>query len=387
MRFFHVFNRNDFFCNICAPRFYGAFLLLHQHFISQNITINKMRKKVLLLPILALLLAGCASRVPQEKDMKAYLMVYHKDETHGLYMAISPDGYSFTDINNGNPVMAGDTIALQRGIRDPHIYRGPDGAFYLTMTDLHIYAQRDGYRETQFERPFEEFGWGNNRALVLMKSRDLINWTRANVRIDELSPELTGIGSAWAPETIYDDKAGKLMIYFSMRFGADTTNMHYVYVNDDFNRIESLPVQFFSATRPNAIDGDITKFNGKYYMFYASGGIKRVVSDRINGGYSVEPEVYDSEEAACEAPNVWKRIGEDKWVLMYDIYGLKPAPTFGFRETSDFENFTDLGRFNSGVMKAMNFERPKHGAVVHLTKKEAERLCKYWGLDMTFDIL
>ena len=86
--------------------------------------------------------------VPQEKDMSAYLMVFHKDETHGLYMAVSRDGYTFTAMNDGEPVIAGDTIAYQRGIRDPHIYRGPDGAFYLAMTDLHVFAKRDGYRET-----------------------------------------------------------------------------------------------------------------------------------------------------------------------------------------------------------------------------------------------
>ena len=79
--------------------------------------------------------------IPSEKDMAAYLMVYFKDDTHSLYMALSPDGYSFTDVNNGQPVIAGDSIALQRGIRDPHIMRGPDGAFYLAMTDLHIYAR------------------------------------------------------------------------------------------------------------------------------------------------------------------------------------------------------------------------------------------------------
>lgn len=41
--------------------------------------------------------------IPSEKDMAAYLMVYFKDDTHSLYMALSPDGYSFTDVNNGSP--------------------------------------------------------------------------------------------------------------------------------------------------------------------------------------------------------------------------------------------------------------------------------------------
>ena len=65
--------------------------------------------------------------IPSEKDMGAYLMVYFTDPTHSLFMAVSRDGYSFTAVNNGQPVIAGDTIAEQRGIRDPHIYRGPDG--------------------------------------------------------------------------------------------------------------------------------------------------------------------------------------------------------------------------------------------------------------------
>ena len=63
--------------------------------------------------------------IPEEKDMGAYLMVFHRDETHGLYMAVSRDGYTFTAVNEGEPVLAGDTIAQQRGIRDPHIFRGP----------------------------------------------------------------------------------------------------------------------------------------------------------------------------------------------------------------------------------------------------------------------
>ena len=56
--------------------------------------------------------------IPEEKDMGAYLMVFHRDETHGLYMAVSRDGYTFTAVNEGEPVLAGDTIAQQRGIRD-----------------------------------------------------------------------------------------------------------------------------------------------------------------------------------------------------------------------------------------------------------------------------
>lgn len=77
------------------------------------------------------------ARMPAEKDLAGYLMVYFKDQTHSVYFAISRDGYSFTDVNGGNPVIDGRKVAEQRGVRDPYITRGPDGAFYLGLTDMH----------------------------------------------------------------------------------------------------------------------------------------------------------------------------------------------------------------------------------------------------------
>lgn len=321
--------------------------------------------------------------VPQEKDMSAYLMVCHRDETHGLYMAISHDGYTFTALNDGEPVMAGDTIACQRGIRDPHIYRGPDGAFYLAMTDLHVFAKRDGYRDTEWERDGKVYAWGNNRGLVLMKSWDLINWKRTNVRFDLMSAAMSEIGCAWAPEVTYDERKGKLMIYFTMRFKNEANKLYYVYVNDDFDTIETLPQILFEYPneKVSAIDGDITKVGDKYHLFYVAhdgpAGIKHAVSDRANGDFEFDPRWYDYEPKACEAPNVWKRIGEDKWVLMYDVYSVTPH-NFAFIETSDFVNFKNLGRFNEGVMKTTNFTAPKHGAIIQITAEEAGKLESYW---------
>ena len=326
---------------------------------------------------------------PQEKDMAAYLMVFHQDEDHCLHAAISRDGYTFTALNDGKPIIAGDTIADQKGIRDPHIYRGPDGGFYLAMTDLHIYAQRDGYRDTEWERDGKTYGWGNNRGLVLMKSFDLIHWTRTNIRFDQMSKEFAQIGCAWAPETVYDPVTGRMMIYFTMRFGTEQNRLYYVYVNQDFNRIESIPqILFEYPSGASAIDGDITPIwneerqKMEYHLFYVAhesgSGIKQAVSDRIDGGYRFDPRWIDFEPVACEAPNVWKRIGEDKWVLMYDIFGINPH-NFGFVETSDFVHFKNLGRFNEGVMKTTNFRSPKHGAVIHLTQEEADRLENYWN--------
>ena len=321
---------------------------------------------------------------PSEKKLAAYLMVFHQDEDHGLHMAISHDGYTFTALNDGKPVIAGDTIAEQRGIRDPHIMRGPDGAFYLAMTDLHIYAKREGYRDTEWERDGKKYGWGNNRGLVLMKSRDLIHWKRTILRIDQLGDEFSEIGCAWAHEVVYDTTRGKLMIYFTMRFGNGQNKLYYAYVNNDFNALETKPQLLFEypIDGKSAIDGDITFALGKYHLMYVAhdgkSGIKHAWSDRPNEGWHYEPNFVDFEPRACEAPHIFKRIGEDKWVLMYDIFSIQPH-NFGFAETTDFKHWTHLGRFNEGVMKTTNFRSPKHGAIVLLTKKEARKLEKKYS--------
>ncbi len=349
--------------------------------------------KLFLQGVVLLLIAVAASaqtklKVPQEKDMKAYLMVYFKDDTHGLYMALSKDGYSFTDVNNAKPIIAGDSIALQKGIRDPHITRVPDGMFYLALTDLHIFAQKMGLRDTEWERDGKQYGWGNNRSMVFMKSKDLINWTRNIIRVDQAFPGLEDIGCAWAPELIYDQHKQKMMVYFTMRFKDGKNKVYYSYMSDDFTKMETAPKLLFEYPKDvSYIDADITRVGNKFHMFYVphdgTAGIKQAVSDSINAGYVYDPKWYDPEPKACEAPNVWKRIGTDKYVLMYDIYGIKPH-NFGFSETTDFATFKDLGHFNEGSMKATNFSSPKHAAVVHLTSKEANTLAKRWGLKMKF---
>lgn len=323
---------------------------------------------------------------PATRDARtAYLMTYFTDEDHSLHFATSRDGYSFTDVNGGRAVMNGRDVAEQKGIRDPHIVRGPDGAYYMAMTDLHIFAKREGLRDTEWERPEAQYSWGNNRNMIFMKSYDLTHWTLARVTPSALFPRYRDAGNMWAPETIYDPAKKAMMVYFTTRDGNGPNYLVYSYADPDFTTLTEAPKKLFDYPDPkvNVIDADITRVGDKYHMFYvahqAPGNIRHSVSTKINGDWTKDLRKVDPETAASEAPTLWRRHGADTYVLMYDVFGIKPN-NMGFAETTDFVTYKNIGRFNEpgSPMKATNFTRPKHGAVIAITPAEAQRVERYF---------
>ena len=89
--------------------------------LTLKTTLKNMKKTFLFLA--AAVLFSCndkkTTQIPTEDEMGAYIMVYHKDADHSLHMALSYDSYTWTALNNDKPIIAGDTIAMQKGIRDP----------------------------------------------------------------------------------------------------------------------------------------------------------------------------------------------------------------------------------------------------------------------------
>lgn len=322
------------------------------------------------------------ARALEEKDYAGYLMVYFEDETHSAYLAISRDGYTFTDVNGGDPVFDGTALAEQKGVRDPHLTRGPDGAFYLAMTDLHIFGKRAGFRDTEWQRPAEKYGWGNNRALVLMKSWDLVHWTHSDFRVDQAFPELGDIDCSWAPETTYDPVAKRMMVYFTIRYGNKNANIYESYADDAFTRLETTPRVIPDI---GGIDGDLTRVGDRWHLFFVGGAkIFHAVSPEIGRGFVTEPGKINPDPVPTEAPNLFKRLGTNTYVLMYDVYGARPH-NMGFSETEDFVTWRHLGHFNEGVMKGTNFARPKHGAVTYLTRDELRAVVAHWHMDFPVD--
>lgn len=312
----------------------------------------------------AVLFANAQKNKPKE-PYTAYLFAYftgNRKIDESIHFAISHDGYNYRALNNNNPVILSENISSTGGVRDPHILRGHDGkTFYMVVTDM-VSAK----------------GWNSNRAMVLLKSTDLINWTSSIVNIQKRFAGHDSLLRVWAPQTIYDAKARKYMIYFSMKHGNNPDKIYYAYANKDFTDLEAEPKQlFYHPQNTSCIDGDIIYANGQYHLFFktegSGDGIKKAVANKVNGPYELKEDKYlQQTREAVEGSGAFKLNNSDEWILMYDVY---KKGKYQFTKSKDLSNFKTIDE-----EVTMNFH-PRHGTVMSITAAEAERLAKKWPSD------
>lgn len=317
--------------------------------------------KVLWATLLCLSLHICSyaqAENQQEKDYVAYLFAYftgNNVEQEAIHFAVSEDGYNYKALNNNQPVIDSKKISSTGGVRDPHILRCEDGkTFYMVVTDM-----------------TSSKGWDSNRAMVLLKSTDLVNWSSSVINIQEKYAGQEDLKRVWAPQTIYDPQAGKYMVYWSMLHGDGADIIYYAYANKDFTDIEGEPKQlFFPENGKSCIDGDIIYKDGTFYMFYKTeghgNGIKLATTSSLTSGQWTEYDGYKQQTTdAVEGSSVFKLIGSDTYILMYDVY---MKGKYQFTESKDLKNFKVIDHTIS-----MDFH-PRHGSVIPITREELKRL-------------
>lgn len=322
-------------------------------------------KKYLFRIVLTLFILFLGFRVygVEEKDYAGYLFTYftgnHISEEAICY-AISTDGYSYSALNNNKPVLDSKIISSTGGVRDPHILRCEDGnTFYMVATDM-----------------VSGNGWNSNRAMVLLKSTDLINWQHTVVNMQKRYDGQEKLLRVWAPQTIYDREAGKYMIYWSMLYEGGVDVIYYAYANDDFTDLIGEPKPLFlPSDGKSCIDGDIVYKDGLYHLFYKTeghgNGIKVAVTKSLTSGKWIEDNGYKQQtKDAVEGAGIFKLIGQDKYILMYDVY-MKGA--YQFTETEDFKKFKIVDH-----EVKMDFH-PRHGTVIPITSEELKRITDRWG--------
>lgn len=312
--------------------------------------------------VLVTKMANAQTKTGNQK-YNGYLFVYftgNSKSNEAIRFALSNDGYNFLALNNNKPVISSEKISSTGGVRDPHILRGADGkTFYMVVTDM-----------------VSALGWNSNRAMVLLKSTDLVNWTSSVINIQKRFPGHDSLLRVWAPQTIYDSVAKKYMVYFSMKHGNGPDKIYYAYANADFTDLESEPKQlFFSPTNGSCIDGDIINKDGKYYLFFKTegqgNGIKIAVSDKLTEGYKLRDNYVQQTKDPVEGAGVFKLNNGEGYILMYDVY---TKGKYQFTKTKDLENFVVVDQDVS-----MNFH-PRHGTIISITPAESEVLVSKWGV-------
>lgn len=78
-------------------------------------------------------------------------------------------------------------------------------------------------------------GWSSNRAMVLLKSTDLVNWSHSVINIQKRYSGQEDLKRVWAPQTIYDPEVGKYMVYWSMLHGDGADVIYYAYANAELS--------------------------------------------------------------------------------------------------------------------------------------------------------
>jgi hypothetical protein len=291
-----------------------------------------------------------------------YLFTYFTGNGKGeesIRFALSRDGYRYRALNANEPVISSEKISSTGGVRDPHILRGPDSrTFYMVATDM-VSAN----------------GWNSNRAMVLLKSKDMINWTSSVVNIQQRFPGNDSLLRVWAPQTIYDRKSRRFLIYFSMKHGAGPDIIYYSYANADFTDLATKPEQLFYHPSGDAcIDGDIVEKDGRFHLFFKTegkgAGIKKAVSGQLTKGYVLEDRYLHQTTDPVEGSGIFQLKKSGEWILMYDVY---TKGRYQFTKSGDLKNFSVI---DDSVSLPFH---PRHGTVMPINESEYLRLEAKWG--------
>lgn len=305
----------------------------------------------------------------EEKDYVGYLFAYftgNKKAEESIHFAVSSNGYNYYALNKNEAVINSADISETGGVRDPHILRGEDGkTFYMVATDM-VCAN----------------GWDSNRAMVLLKSTDLVNWKSTIINIQKKYAGQEDLKRVWAPQAIYDANAKKYLIYWSMKHGAGPDIIYYAYANKDFTDLEGEPKPLFiPSNKKSCIDGDIVYKDGVFHLFYKTeghgNGIKKATTTSLTSGQWVENDSYLQQTTdAVEGAGTFKLNNSNDYILMYDVY---MKGKYQFTKSSNLTNFSVIDHDVT-----MDFH-PRHGTIMPVTRKELNALMGKWGKPADFN--
>jgi predicted neuraminidase len=289
-----------------------------------------------------------AAPVPADLPATCYLFAYfyHDRQADGLRLAWSRDGYAWTMLNGGESClrpMVGETKLM----RDPCLYRGPDGTFRLVWTT----------------------SWAG-KTIGYASSTDLIHWSPQKA-IPVMAHEPKTVNT-WAPEIIWDPAKQDYLIFWSstiLGLNPQTANSNKAPTSN--NRIYCTTTKDFETFTPtrllydggfNVIDATLAPNDREWLMFVKNETLtpRTEKNIRMIRGASAEGPWGEASPAItgdywAEGPTALK-VG-DEWRVYFDKHRLD---AIGLVVSRDLKTWTDLSDKVSFPAHA------RHGTVIAL---------------------
>jgi polygalacturonase len=298
--------------------------------------------------------ARAATPAAPQKD--AYLFAYfYVNGEDGLHLAASDDGYKF-ELLGGDRSYLRPTVGEQKIMRDPCLFRGPDGTFHLVWTT----------------------SWAG-KTLGYASSKDLITWS-AQKEIPVMAHEAQA-QNVWAPEITFDPVKQEYVIFWSTTIlgkfrETENTNRRpernhriYAVTTKDFETFS--PAKLYYDGGFNVIDATLAPNGSEWLMFVKNEqltpktekNIRMVRAKTINGPFS-EPSAPISGSAYwAEGPSAVK-VG-DEWRVYFDKH---QEGKYGAAVTRDLQTWTDVSEKVSLPTDA------RHGTVIAVSSDVIDNL-------------
>ena len=356
---------------------------------------------MLVTSIPAFALVSSASTTPSNNSVK-YLMAYftgnvgvkYDGKGQAIRFAVSDDGSDFTALNGNAPAILQTTGT--HNARDPYIFRGHDGDYYLVATDA-TYDSRDHENVQNV--------WGVAQStMTVWHSSDLTHWdSETHIDLKDKIPDFDN--NVWAPQVIWDDNVGEYLVYFSTAINnASGKKIYYTYTSDltDASKYET-PNRLVNLSFDNNIDADITAYNGRYVMVLKNESTARIylsVSDKLGTDSftkSVQIQGGSLKDIGLEGPQIYKVSDDDTtYKFIADEYGGNKGfssvefnmdnllTAFDNANDGDLVDITDSSIATSSVSKISGTaaDSIRHGSVIQITTPQYESLKSSFANDV-----
>ncbi len=306
--------------------------------------------------------------------MQHFLFVHFKErrtpDGEQIYFAVSPDGFKWEAINDGQPVLW--AVLNEKGVRDATIVRADNGRFYIIATDLSLaYNMRRVYNN-DWHRVQRE----GSSSLMMWESEDLLHWSEEK----ELKVRPAGSGCAWAPDIIRDKEAGEWVLHWSSPDPDRDMRMCIWYTRTkDFENFSEAKI-LYEKEDSGVIDSCMVQEGEYFYLFVKSDrnpcGVILLHSKCVTGpfermyAFDDEMNILEGGPGKYEAPTC-TRLPDGSYNLMLDYFGVAGKGQGYVPFHSD-----DISK---GVFKRSDasFSYPygfKHGTMLAITEAEYEAI-------------